>query len=41
VCVGLTIDGGGDAGRRMVERLLARGGAGPAGGAAKRQGATA
>ena len=41
VCVGLTIDGGGNAGRRMVERLLARGGAGPAGGAAKRQGATA
>jgi predicted branched-subunit amino acid permease len=41
VCVGLTIDVGGDAGRRMVERLLARGGAGPAGGAAKRQRAMA
>jgi predicted branched-subunit amino acid permease len=27
VCVGLMIDGGGDAGRRVVDRLLARGGA--------------
>ena len=41
VCVGLMIDGGGDASRRMVGRLLGRAGAGRAGGAAKRQGATA
>ena len=41
VCVGLMIDGGGDAGRRMVKRLLARGVGGPTGDAAKRKEATA
>ena len=37
VCVGLMIDGGGDAGRRVLGRLLTRGGSGRAGGPAQRK----